>query len=82
MITSKELLKVQNKFEANFIYGQSSILNKAMNLGYYELLSDANMLEHEISKYRQIDEKAIMESSRSLFNRDNCSALIYHAEKK
>ncbi len=82
LISHKELTKVQNKFEANFIYGQTSILNKAMNIGYYELLKNAEMIDNEISKYRQVDENAIMETSRSLFSRNNCSVLIYYAEKK
>ncbi len=76
-----ELSKVQNKFEANFIYGQASILNKAMNIGYFELLKEAKMIGFEVDKYRKVNEKSIMASAKTLFNRENCSILNYHAEE-
>lgn len=81
MISDYELTKVQNKFEANFIYGQSSILNKAMNIGYFELLKEAEMIGFEVAKYRRVDNNAIMAAATSMFKKENCSVLNYHSEK-
>jgi len=80
-IPKTELEKVKNKFESNFIFGQTSILNKAMNLGYYEWLGSAEMLEQEVSKYRNISDHSVVEEATNLFRRENCSTLIYDSEK-
>ncbi len=79
-VPSSELIKVQNLFEANFIFGQTSILNKAMNLGYFEWLQSAEMIEQEVSKFRRVGIESIMNEARILFRRENCSTLIYQSE--
>ena len=81
-LSNYELNKVQNKFEANFIYGQTSVLNKAMNLGYFEWLESAEMIEQEVSRYRQIEADSIINEASRLFRRENCSTLIYQSEMK
>ncbi len=35
-----EVEKVKNKFEANTLFGELNVMNKAMNLGFYEMLGD------------------------------------------
>lgn len=79
-VSDTEIEKVKNKFEANFIFGQTGILNKAMNLGYYELLGSANMIHQEVPKYRKVDKNNVMESSKSLFRKENYSLLVYQSE--
>ena len=39
-VSAFELTKVKNKFETAHIYGEMSVMNKAMNLGYAELIGD------------------------------------------
>lgn len=81
-LPEKELEKVKNKFEANFIYGQSSILNKAMNMGFYELLGSAKMIGDEIPRYRKVSTEDISGTAKKLFRKENCSSLFYHSEMK
>ena len=73
-----ELLKVQNKVESNLIFGDSSVLNKAMNLSMFELLGDAEMLNQETKKYRAVTETEFMDNAKKVLRRSNCSCLHYH----
>lgn len=80
-ITEYELQKVQNKFEANFIYDSTNALNKAMNLCYYEMLGDANMLNKEVDVYQQVTLQDISRVAAKLFRKTNCSTLYYKSKK-
>jgi zinc protease len=52
-LTAKELQKVKNKIESNLIFSELNILNKAMNLAYFELVEDANLINKEAQFYRK-----------------------------
>lgn len=78
-ISDYELQKVQNKFEANFTYEESNVLNKAMNLAYYELIGDASMHNCEVERYRKVKPQDIARIARQLFAPENCSTLRYRA---
>jgi predicted Zn-dependent peptidase len=74
----KELLKVQNKVEANLIFNDTSVLSKAMNLSSFELLGDANMLNQETQKYKAVTEEYFIENAKKILRKSNCSSLHYH----
>ena len=80
-ISDYEIEKVKNKFESVYQFGQLSGLNKAMNLAYYELLGDADLINHEIKKYRNISKDEITETASTLFRDENSSTLYYLANK-
>lgn len=81
-VESLELEKVKNKFEANFIFEQESVLNNAMNLAYYEMLGDANLLNVELNRYGSVASSDIQRVARSILNESNCSTLYYSANGK
>ncbi len=81
-ITNRELKKVQNKYEAHLLMGQISALNKAMDLSYFEMLGDANLLNQEIEKYCSITPADITNTAHDIFLETNCSSLFYMAEKR
>ena len=63
------------------IFSEMSLLDKAMNLAWYELLGDADLLNHEIEKYLAVNASDIKEQANKLFRKDNSSTLIYLADK-
>lgn len=79
--TDYEIEKVKNKFEANTLFGELNVMNKAMNLGYYEMLGDLPLINREVDVYRAVDTGAIIDFSRRTFRPENCSTLIYKASK-
>ncbi len=80
-IDEHELKKVQNKVEANLIYSEINILNKAMNLAYFELLGNANLINVETENYQKVTPEQIQKVASNLFLNSNCSELFYHAKK-
>ena len=81
LVSAEELTKVQNKVESTMVFSEMSLLDKAMNLAYYELLGDADLLNHETEKYLQVTPEQIKEEANKLFRKDNSSTLIYLAEE-
>ena len=77
IINEEELTKVKNKVESTLIFSEVNILNKAMNLAYYELLGDANMINQEIDKYRKVSVEEIQNIAKKIFRKENCSTLYY-----
>lgn len=74
-----ELEKVKNKFEANTLFGELNVMNKAMNLCYYDFLGDLELINREIEDYRSIDTERIFEFAERIFHAENSSTLIYRA---
>jgi zinc protease len=82
LVTDYELNKVKNKAEAHFIFSEMSVLNKAMNLSFYELLGDASLINNEVNLYLQVTKEEIKEQSSYLFKDTNCSTLYYKSIHK
>ncbi len=78
-VSAYELEKVKNKFEANTLFGELNVMNKAMNLCYYEFLGDLELVNREIDQYRAIDRARIFEFAERIFRPENSSTLIYRA---
>lgn len=77
VLEERELKKVKNNIEATLVYSEISILNKAMNLAFYELLGDAEMINQEAEKYRAVSKEQIRRTANKLFDKNNCSTLYY-----
>jgi zinc protease len=80
-IDDKELQKVKNKVESTLTFSEMSILNKAMNLAYYELLGDADLINSEINRYASVSAEDIQKMAHEILNKNNCSTLYYLAKK-
>jgi predicted Zn-dependent peptidase len=76
-----ELEKVKNQFESNYKFGEVNPLEKAMNLAFHELLGNAEDINHEVEKYREVTQAKIKEVASTLFSDNNCSTLFYKARK-
>ncbi len=81
IVPEDELIKVKNKTESTMIFSEMSLLDKAMNLAYFELLGDADGLNHETEKFLQVTAEQIKAEANKLFRKDNSSTLIYLAEQ-
>lgn len=74
-----ELAKVKNKVESTLVFGEMSILDKAMNLAFFELLGNADLLNDEINKYRNVTAESIQLLAKQIFKKENSSTLVYIA---
>ncbi|MDG1475673.1 MAG: pitrilysin family protein [Vicingaceae bacterium] len=81
IIGEDELTKVKNKIESTAQFSETSVLNKAMNLSFAELLGDANDVNLEVSNYQRVNAKGINRIANKILNETNCSTLIYAKSK-
>ena len=77
-VGGEELQKVRNKFEANMLYGEMNVMNKALNLAYYAMLGDLPLVNSELEAYRGVDAGEIMETARRLFRREASATLVIY----
>lgn len=81
LVPEDELTKVKNKTESTMVFSEMSLLEKAMNLAYFELMGDAENLNHETEKYLAITAEEVREQAQKIFRRKNLSTLVYLAEE-
>ena len=79
LVNSDELEKVKNKIEANHIFSSLSVLNKAMYLGYYEMLGDASLWMKESEKYNRVSKEDIQSIAEKIFIEKGQNTLFYKA---
>ncbi len=82
MPSESEMQKVKNKFESACIYGNTSILNKALNLAFNELLGNPDLINEEVEMYRKVSREMVTEAARKYFDRDNCSTICYRSTRR
>jgi len=80
-VSDDEITKVKNKTESIMVFAELNLLDKAMNLAYYELLGDANLLNAEIDKYLEVTPGKIQAAAQDTFHPEKCSTLYYLIKK-
>lgn len=76
-LAENELQKVKNKVESVLNFSNTNVLNKAMNLAYYELLGDADFLNKEEENYANISSEEIQQTAQTYFTENNSVSLHY-----
>ena len=66
---------------SSFKYPELNVMNKAMNLGFYEMLGDLSLINREVDRYRAVTDEDIRSFSRRTLRPENSSTLIYNARK-
>ena len=74
-ISLKELKRLKNKIKTAKAFQEQGILNRAMNLAFFELLGDANGVNEELKIIEKINENHIHTIANQLLNSNNCSIL-------
>lgn len=81
-IHEKELEKVKNKVESYLLFGETNILNRAMNLAYFEMLGDAALINEEVNKYKAVQLSDMTTQAAVIFKESNCNTMYYYSNKK
>lgn len=74
-IPQAELDRLKNKIRTAKAFQEQGLLNRAMNLAYFELLGDADGVNQEALLYAQIQPEHMLRSAREILNQSNCSLL-------
>lgn len=81
-ISETELTKVKNNIEVKKTISEVNVLNKAMNLAYFEMLGDANLINTDVDNYQQITASDISQTAKLLFRQENCTTIHYKSAQK
>jgi zinc protease len=79
-VTTTELQKVKNKVESLIAFEDMSLTNRANSLAFYELLGDAEQMNHELEKYNVVTAEDILNESRIIFRPENSNTLYYYSK--
>lgn len=79
-IETQELEKVKNKMETNERFSLLNVLNKAMKLAFSELMGDANLVNTDLDRFREVEPHHIQEAANRILVRENASILEYYAK--
>ncbi len=78
-ISNQSLLKVKNKFETAHVFGEMSVMNKAMNLGYAEMCNNVEDINLELQAYQSVEASQIQSWASSVLRESALSKL--HVKK-
>lgn len=79
-VTENELVKVKNKSISSHKFGEVSNLNRAMNLSYYQLLGDINLVNRQNELYDSVSLSDINRVAKSLFKKEKANVLYYRSK--
>ncbi|MBK7129823.1 MAG: insulinase family protein [Crocinitomicaceae bacterium] len=80
-IEANELIKVKNKFKTSKVFSEQSLMNRVMNIAFFELLGKAELVNDELNKYDAITADEIQHFCKSVFRKENLSTLMITAKK-
>ncbi|MEC5147838.1 pitrilysin family protein [Chitinophaga sp. 212800010-3] len=79
IIPERELQKVKNRVESLLAFEDMSLLNRANNLAFYELLGDAALMNREFENYEDVTSEQIHQEAKLLFDEKNSNTIYYYA---
>ncbi|MBK7764235.1 MAG: insulinase family protein [Bacteroidetes bacterium] len=79
-VTDVELEKVKNKVENMIAFEDLSLLNRANNLAFYELLGDAERMNLEMQHYSKVSVDDIQRLANTIFEAKRSNTLYYLAK--
>lgn len=79
IIPERELQKVKNRVESMLAFEDMSLLNRANNLAYYELMGDAELMNTEFKNYERVTTADIHQEAQIIFSEKNSNTIHYYA---
>lgn len=80
--SKRELDKVKNRVIAIQNFSRTDILNKAMELAYFEFLGGAELINTIDTNYSEVSKEQIVNNAKSIFKDTNLSCLYYKSINK
>ncbi len=76
-LEENELQKTKNRMEAMICFEDMSLLNRANNLTFYELLGDANGINTEWDKYNAVTTTQVIDVANTIFTPEQLNVMWY-----
>lgn len=79
VIPERELQKVKNRVESLLAFEDMSLLNRANNLAFYELMGDAGLMNAEFERYERVTTADVHHEAQIIFSEKNANTIHYYA---
>lgn len=76
-VSDDELQKVKNKIEAYMKFSEVNVLNRAMNLAYFDMLGNPAAVNDEAAKYAAVTSTDLQQAASEIFRKENCNTIRY-----
>lgn len=80
-VTDEELQKAKNKVTAIIEFEDMSLLNRANNIAFYELMGNANLINEELQRYEAVTTGTLLDAARHFLRAENSNTLFYRKNK-
>ena len=80
-VLEREVEKVKNQAISSNAFGEVQLLNRAMNIAYFDLLGNPAMINQEEQKIKAVVGDKIMHEATSILAKENSSTLYYKAKR-
>ncbi len=80
-VTMDELQKAKNKIEAMIEFEDVSLLSRANNLAFYELLGNADLINTELDRYHSVSPEDVQQAAKEILRKENCNTLFYRKKE-
>jgi len=81
-VAEKELEKVKNKTESMMAFEDLTLMSRATNLAFYELLGNVNLINTELEFYQKVTPDDILRVASALFQTSNSNTVHYLSSQK
>ncbi len=76
-VEARELEKLRNKYESTMVFERVSILQKAMQLAYYEWLGSAADLNLQVDRYRAVSSEQLLGVAGKILSPERATTVYY-----
>lgn len=80
VVPERELDKVKNRVESMLAFEDMSLLNRANNLAFYELIGNAEQMNTEFENYQRVTAAEVQQEAQVIFDEKNSNTIHYYAE--
>ncbi len=80
LVDIKELQKIKNSLISSVCFSEVSIIHKAMNIAYYEMLGNVSLINDQEKDFMKVTPEDIQRVAISTFTKENCSEIHYYKE--
>jgi len=77
LVSDTELQKVKNSLISSISFSEVSIMHKAINLAYYEMLKEACLINKQEEDYIHVTTEDLRTLAQITFRKSNCSEVVY-----
>ena len=76
-VDEHELTKVKNKIEAYVTFGEVNVLNRVMNLAYFDMLDQLADVNKEVEKYSAVTADKLQQAAAEIFREEKSNTIRY-----